>query len=245
MGLLWVAASCATTEFPNEGPGQPTDRASGAVPPGAIGVCKKFGTKKPPLVNQQLWDDARQCTGKTPPHFIRLGYSELGDSDDAAADQQAAKILGAIKESTKEQGGNDAFHQMMRQVRDSAAKNPELRSRVSRETARTTPCDFTYLFNTMTKERARLEPGKACSAEAYDQKQRDEVCLFDGSQEAAWVTSAWDCVASTNSLGSEQSCHRLCAYDDYCTRQVSCAAADIDLLLCVLGICTPEQRQGF
>jgi hypothetical protein len=98
----------------------------------------------------------------------------------------------------------------------------------------------------MVKERSRLEDGNTCSVEVYNQKQRKEECLFDTSREdAVWISSAWDCVAQTNELGDEQSCHRLCAYDDYCTRQVSCAAADVDLLLCVLGVCLPEQRQGF
>ena len=55
-----------------------------------------------------------------------------------------------------------------------------------------------------------------------------------------WLTSAWSCVTHTGAVGEEQSCYRLCAYDDYCARQVSCAAPDIDLLLCTLGVCLPE-----
>jgi hypothetical protein len=98
----------------------------------------------------------------------------------------------------------------------------------------------------MVKERSRLDAGNTCSVEAYDQKQRNEKCLFDVARsDAVWVSSAWDCVAHINELGDEQSCHRLCAYDDYCTRQVSCAASDLDLLLCVMGVCLPEQRAGF
>jgi hypothetical protein len=121
-----------------------------------------------------------------------------------------------------------------------------MRDRVARATARTSTCDYTYLLNTMDRERAALQPGNGCAAEAYDTKVRAEACLFDTSvREGAWVSSAWSCVAHTSAVGQAESCHRLCGYDDYCAMQVSCAASDVDLLLCVLGICLPEQRAGF
>ena len=41
-----------------------------------------------------------------------------------------------------------------------------------------------------------------------------------------------------------QSCHALCGYDDYCVRQVSCTATDVDLMICAAGLCLPEPRTG-
>jgi hypothetical protein len=242
---LGAVSGCATTEFYNEGPGQPSDRATGAVPAGAIGVCKKPKTRRPPIVSQQLWDDARVCTGRTPAGHIRLGYGKEG-ADDKVADQQMEKMLEALRDGTKDEGGNAKVVAMLKQVRDAASKDPELKSRVSRESSRGEACDFTYLLNTMVKERGKLEPGQTCAAEAYDPKAKGETCLFDtGRAEGVWLTSSWDCVTHSGALGQEQSCHRLCAYDDYCARQVSCAASDVDLLLCAMGVCLPEQRAGF
>jgi hypothetical protein len=39
VGTVFIS-SCSSTEFSREPPGQPTDRASGSVPPGLLGVCK-------------------------------------------------------------------------------------------------------------------------------------------------------------------------------------------------------------
>lgn len=241
-----LGGGCATTEYLNEGPGQPSDRASGTVPPGSLGVCKVRDTKRPVIVDQTLWDNARVCNSRTPRGSIRLGWGKAEAPGDPEADKRMESILETLRESPKEEGGNDRFTAMMRKIRDASVKDPELRSRVSRERVGTSVCDFTYLLNTMVKERAQLDDGNMCSAQAYDQKQRGEKCIFDvGRPDAVWVSSAWDCVAQTNEMGDEQSCHRLCAYDDYCTRQVSCAASDLDLLLCVMGVCLPEQRAGF
>lgn len=59
----------------------------------------------------------------------------------------------------------------------------------------------------------------------------------------AWLTSSFDCMTRVNPAQA-QSCHALCAYDDYCVRQVSCTATDVDLMLCAAGVCMPEPRTG-
>jgi len=234
------AASCASTEFSTEPPGQPTDKASGNVPAGAIGVCKRDGTKRPPIVPESLWEGAKTCTARTPREFIRLGYSEKDDPD---AENQINQILAALKDGPKEDGGNNQFVTMLRGVRQRGLENPTLRDRVSRDTTSAGACDFTYLLNTMGKSREKIEHD-ACTAEVYDANARKEVCLFD-KPEGLWLTGGWACLMNVRSLGSDQSCHRLCAYDDYCAKQVGCAGADIDLLLCAMGVCLPEQTAQY
>ncbi|MDI1435181.1 hypothetical protein [Polyangium sorediatum] len=230
------AVSCTSTEFIQEPPGLPTDRASGAVPAGAIGVCKREGTKRPPVVSEKLWEHAKPCTTKTPEKYIRLGYS---DKDDPGVEAQNEQILAALREGPKEDGGNNQFVAMLRGVRQRSLDIPSLRYRVSRDTTSAGACDFTYMLNTMGKSREKIERD-ACTAEVYDSEERKEVCLFD-KPEGLWLTSGWACLMNVRALGSDQSCHRLCAYDDYCARQVSCAGADVDLLLCAMGVCLPEQ----
>jgi hypothetical protein len=51
-------------------------------------------------------------------------------------------------------------------------------------------------------------------------------------------------VAFTGTIGEGQSCYRMCEFDDFCAAQVSCASADLDLLLCALGVCLPEKVAG-
>ena len=235
-------ASCASTEFTTEPPGQPTDRATGAVPPGAIGICKRDGTKKPPLVSEKLWENAKPCTARTPANHIRLGYSE---KDDPNVEAEITRILSALGEATKEEGGNNQFVSMLRGVRQESLTNPQLRDRVSRDSTSAGACDFTYLLNTMGKTRKKIE-GDECTADVYDVVEHKEVCLFDSAKpEGLWLTSGWACLMNIRSLGSDQSCHRLCAYDDYCAKQVSCAGNDIDLLLCATGICLPETKASY
>jgi len=239
-----AAGACASTEFFNEGSGAPTDRASGSVPEGTLGVCKRPGTKRPPIVSAKIWDDAKPCLATTPAAFARLGYGRDKPNDDEA-DKQVEKILEAVRTAQKTESRSAELATMLRGLRDAAQKDPLLRDRVTRDPASKT-CDLAYLFNTMAKERSRLEQGNVCPAEAYDPKARSEVCLLDtGRSEASWLGSGWDCMTHTTaSTAQEQSCHRLCAYDDYCARQVSCAAPDFDLVLCALGVCLPEPRAG-
>jgi hypothetical protein len=142
-------------------------------------------------------------------------------------------------------GGNTTILTMLRTIRSEGLEDPWLRDRVSRESARPEACDLAYMLDVMGDQSVLLrEGGDPCSVYVYDQEDRQEVCLFDTSvTTAVWFTSAWACMTrtgSTVSLGKGESCHRLCAFDDYCARQVSCAQADIDLALCALGVCTPE-----
>jgi hypothetical protein len=243
---LCAAAGCATTEFPQEGPGQPTPRAAGTLPPGSIGVCKQPFTKRPPIVTEELWEHAKPCSPRTPASYIRLGYAKAGSAGvDPEAEQLVERVLGALSEGTKADGGNNQITRALRTVRSHAAKRDELRDRVARESPAEQACDFTYLLNTMQAARTRLSPDDPCTARVFDPETRADVCLFDMKRpEAAWVTSGWDCMTFTGALGSEASCHRLCNYDDYCARQVYCAAGDLDLMLCAMGVCLPESRSG-
>lgn len=235
-------ASCAATEYHSEPPGEPAGQGGNTVPSGMIGVCKRADTKRPPIVSEALWEHARPCTPRTPPEHVRLGYSE---KDDAGVESQNEAILNGLKEGQKEDGGNNAMLSTVRGVRQRAVDIPTLRDRVSRDTTGGGTCDFTYLLNTMSKSREKIERD-SCTAEVYDATERRQVCLFDSAKpEASWLTSGWACLMNVRALGSDQSCHRLCAYDDYCAKQVSCAGADIDLLLCAMGICLPQQRGNY
>lgn len=245
LGLATLTQACVSTEYGYEPPGQPTDKASGAVPAGSLGVCKVPNTKRPPLVNQTLWDHARLCNSRTPPTHVRLGYAKHGELTHKAvleeAEAQMNRMLDVLRKTPKTEGGKTDFAAMLRALRAEAIKDPTLEARVARDSS-PTQCDVPYLLNTMSKERPALS-GSQCTAEAYDPKVRDEVCLFDTSrEEALWLTSAWDCVTFTGVVGREQSCHRLCAYDDYCAKQVSCTAPELDLILCAMGVCLPEPR---
>lgn len=235
-------ASCASTEYHAEPPGESAVDKGNTVPSGAIGVCKRADTKRPPVVSEALWENARPCTPRTPPEHIRLGYS---DKEDAEADKQIEAILNGLKEGQNDDGGNNTMLSTVRGVRQHAVDVPALRDRVSRDTTSGGTCDFTYLLNTMSKAREKIERD-SCPAEVYDAKERKQVCLFDPAKpEASWLASGWACLMSVRALGADQSCHRLCAYDDYCMKQVSCAGADVDLLLCAMGICLPQQRGNY
>lgn len=235
-------ASCASTEYFVEPPGEAAGQGGKAVPSGMIGVCKRADTKRPPVVSEALWEHARPCTPRTPPEHLRLGYSE---KDDPEVEKQNETILNGLKEGQKEDGGNVAMLATVRGVRQRAVDLPTLRDRVSRDTTTGGSCDFTYLLNTMSKAREKIEHD-SCSAEVYDVVEQKQVCLFDsGKPDATWLTSGWACLMNVRALGSDQSCHRLCAYDDYCMKQVSCAGADVDLLLCAMGICLPQQRGNY
>ena len=245
LGIAWGCTP--TTEYPVEGPGQPTDRASGEVPPGAIGVCRLPLSKRPPIVNEKLWENARICTARTPDRFIRLGYGAgiAGAETDADADKNMDRYLATLRDGRKEEGGNNQLVSAFRNLHDQGVKDPMLRYRVTRESARTSVCDYAYLLNTMSTQRAKLTQGNPCAAQAYDPKARAEVCLFDiNKPEAVWLTGSWACVTHSGALGEETSCFRMCSYDEFCAKQVSCAAPDIDLLLCAMGVCLPEPRAG-
>lgn len=238
---LALVSGCTKTEYPVEGAGQASDRASGNVPRGSLGVCKKPFTKRPPIVSETVWENARTCTAKTPPEFIRLGYGRTNAVEgDAESDARMERMLETLRETPKSETGNVLFSGMIRWLRDYALKDKDLRERVGRGSTLATPCDFKFLLSNMSAGRERYEGADACPVEVYDSKARSEACLIDSKrQEGAYLMSSWDCVAHTNAVGQDQSCYRLCGYDDFCARQVSCAAPDIDLLMCAMGVCLP------
>lgn len=253
MAALAVGASailgCATTEFFPEGPGQPPDRSKGTVPAGSVGVCRRPQSRKPPIVNPALWEHTPVCTPRTPDAYIRIGYGREANpgamqGTDAEADKQMERLLTTLSEGSDPKEGNNKILTMLRGLQDYALKQPALRDRVTRESSRPLPCEFTYMLNTMVQERAKIEPNEQCTAHVYDTKERRDVCLFDmNAKGVAWLTSSWDCMTRVNPAEA-QSCHALCAYDDYCVRQVSCTATDVDLMLCAAGVCLPEPRTG-
>ncbi|WP_437492737.1 hypothetical protein WME75_18735 [Sorangium sp. So ce1014] len=240
------AAGCASTEYVNEGPGQPTPRASGTLPPGSTGVCKQPQTKRPPIVSEELWAHTKPCTPRTPASYIRLGYAKDGAAGaDPEAEQLVERVLTALAEGTKPEDGNNQVTSAIRAVRAYAARKDELRARIVRESADGQACDVTYLLNTMSAARSKLSGGEACTAEVFDPETRGDACLFDTKRpEGLWLSSGWSCMTFTGALGNEASCHQLCGYDDYCARQVYCAAGDVNLLLCTLGVCLPEPSAG-
>jgi hypothetical protein len=231
------ALGCASTEFVPEGPGQEPERTKGTVPKGSVGTCRRTGTKRPPIVAQGIWDHSPACTPRTPDSFLRLGYGS-----DAEAETWMTRLLGTLAEANDPREGNNKLLTMLRGLQDYAIKQPLMRDRVTRESSRPLPCDFTYMLNIMVQERAKLEPNDQCTAYVYDPKERKDVCLFDMSAKAVpWLTSSWDCMTRVDPA-NHQSCHALCAYDDYCVRQVSCTATDVDLMMCAAGVCVPEAR---
>jgi hypothetical protein len=244
-----TALGCASTEFFYEGPGQAPDRTNGTVPAGSVGVCRRPQSRKPPIVNATLWDHAPVCTGRTPDSFIRLGYGREAAAGgiqvtDPEADKQMERLVTTLGEGSDAKEGNNKLLTMLRGLQDYALRQSALRDRVTRESSRPLPCDFTFMLNIMVQERAKLEPEDACTAHAYDQKEKHDVCLFDMTVKGVpWLTSSWDCMTRV-SPAEAQSCHALCAYDDYCVRQVSCTATDVDLMLCAAGVCLPEPRTG-
>jgi hypothetical protein len=209
-----------------------------------LGVCRQPETSRPLIVDQKLWDHARPCTPRTPARFIRLGYRPAAaNAPDTVKEQES--LLSIIKEGAKDEGGNNKLVSMMRALHERGLKDPSLAERVSRQTTRDYICDYGYLLNTLAREREKLAHGDKCTARAYDTEQRGETCLFDTARdEAVWLTSSWGCVTHTGAMGAESSCFRMCAYDEYCAKHVSCAAPDVDLLLCALGVCVPLARAG-
>lgn len=242
-----VALGCVSTEFVPEGPGQPPERSKGTVPPGSVGVCRRPQTKKPPIVADAVWEHSPVCTPRTPDSFIRVGYGRAANvaamqGTDPEADKWMERLLGTLVEANDPKEGNNKLLTMLRGLQEHGLKQPLLRDRVTRESSRPLPCDFTYMLNTMAQERAKLKPNDQCTAYVYDPKEKKDVCLFDMSHKAVpWLTSSWDCMTRVDPADA-QSCHQLCAYDDYCVRQVSCTSTDVDLMMCAAGVCVPEPR---
>lgn len=241
-----LMAGCPATLFYDEGPGQPGDKASGIAPPGSVGVCRVRLSRKPPIVNEELWRNMPVCNKRTPRRYLRVGYGKIGapSSEDTIATRRVDKIMSVVKNAGGIQDGNVRMLGMLRSVKREALDDADLASRVERASGRTYACDYTYLLNITDKEYRALDGG-VCPAFAYDAKQKRDVCLFDTAIDwTTWLTSAWSCMAFTGTVGEGQSCYRLCSYDDYCAAQVSCAAPDFDLVLCSLGVCMPDKMRG-
>ena len=242
LGLLAAALSgCPKTQFFNEASGQPTDRASGKAPPGSVGACRRFQSLRPPIVNKALWDNLKMCNARTPRRYMRIGFGR-GENVEK---RRLEYIMGELTKAAAEEDGNVRMLLMLRAVRGAALDDKRLKARVERASGRTFVCDYAYLLNTTRKQYSKVSIEEdACPAYAFDPKTRRDVCLFDTSiEESRWLTSSWGCLAFTETVGEGNSCHRLCAYDDYCTAQVSCSQADFDLALCALGVCMPEKVQ--
>lgn len=232
------AAGCGTTEFHSEGPGQPDYRTYGAVPVGMVGVCKRPFSMQPDIISDVIWEHADDCRTTTPRDYLRIGYGNT--TKDPAADRaKHQRIMKALYDGEEE---NIAILSMLRAVRGEALDDPWLKDRVSRESARREACDFSYLLNRMREQNLLIRPdADPCAVYAYDQFERVESCLFETEvEQAVWTTSAWACMTRTGNIGKGESCHKVCAFDDYCASQVSCAQADLDLALCALGVCVPE-----
>jgi hypothetical protein len=243
--LCVLLVGCPKTEYFNEGSGQPTDRASGKAPSGSVGACKVPNTKRPPIVSEALWQDLRNCNIRTPRRYLRIGYSGVPVAD-AEEEKRMGYIMDALMKAGEEKDGNVQMLTMLRAVQQAAQSDVKLKARVERASGRTFACDYSYLLNTTRKQYDKINVEQdACPAYAYDPKSRRDVCLFDTSVEPArWLTSSWTCLAFTETVGEGGSCHRLCAYDDYCAAQVSCSQSDFDLTMCALGVCMPEQVQA-
>jgi len=242
LGLMAVGLiGCPSTMFFDEGQGQPSDRALGKAPPGSIGACREPMSKRPPLINEALWDNLRDCNKRTPRRFLRLGYSKAYLAQDDAEAVRVKRLMQELAPATQEQDGNVRMIQLLRAVRQEARGDPKLEARVERASGRTFACDYSNLPTTTEKEFANVQED-SCPAYAYDPKLRRNVCMFDTSiREARWLTSGWACLAFTDTMGEGESCHRLCAYDDYCAGQISCSQPDFDLVMCALGVCMPEK----
>lgn len=246
---LGAAAGCSSTEYPPEGRGRPSDRATGTVPAGSLGACRRADTKRPPLVAEKLWEETKVCNARTPATFVRLGYGvkdQEGEIDKLVdATLKAVKDAREIDKSNPDQAKGILLG-VVRALKEYAPKDELLRRRVSKHSSLPYACDLFYLLENTNKERARLTDGNRCAAQVFHPEARAEVCLFDTTKDdLVWLTSSWDCTANSPAITEAQSCHRLCAYDDYCTRQAGCAAADMDLVLCAMGVCLPEARAGF
>jgi hypothetical protein len=244
--LTSLGLACPATEFHYEGPGQPGDRASGVPPEGTIAACRVPHAKKPPLVGQSLWDNLKPCNRKTPRRYLRVGYGHETEPADSEPDRRMASMMEALRTSVDQKDGNVRMLTLLRAVRAQAERDLGLKARLERMSNRTFACDYNYVFLTTEREYQKRTPPDPCPAYVYAPKLREDQCLFDTNlREARWVTSAWSCMAFTLTRGEGESCHRLCAFDDFCAAQVGCAAADFDLLLCALGVCLPEKVAGF
>lgn len=239
LGAALLGAGCGSTQFHEEGPGQPDNKAYGTIPMGTVGVCKRPFSIQPEIVSDVMWEHAEECRNDTPKDYLRLGFGNLNKDPDRDRARHK-KVMQALYDGQED---NLAFLQMLRTIRDEGLEDPWLKDRINRDAARPEACDFSYLLNETKESAVKYRPNAdPCAVYAYDQSDRQEICMFDTEvEQAVWISSAWACMTRTGNVGKGESCHKLCAFDDYCSRQVSCAQSDIDLVLCALGVCTPEE----
>ncbi len=234
-----------STIFFDEGPGQASDRASGKAPAGTLAACKVRDSKRPPLVNPVLWPHLKVCTSRTPRRYLRLGYSRVEGkgAPDVDAERRLRSMLEGVKLGMTDAKGNVKLLGAVRALHQEALHVPALSNRVERNSARLQACDYARFLN--TADARRKQGDDACPVYAYDPSMRRETCLFDTQLPAAmWLTSGWECVAFTDTVGEGGSCHRMCSYDDYCTAQAGCTASDFSLIMCALGVCLPDKVAG-
>ena len=235
---------CPETSFPDEGSGQPSDRAQGKAPPGSIGLCKIPFSRRPPILNERLWNNITLCNKRTPRRYVRVGYSNERRAPDDEESRRLNYVMEELRRAQKEKDPNTRMILMTRAVKQSGADDEKLKARIERMDARTFACDYAYLLSTTRSEYAKVQQDN-CPAYAFDPVLRRDVCMFDLQvPESAWLVSSWACLAFTDTVGEGESCHRMCAYDDYCSSQISCSQPDFDLVMCSLGVCMPEEVAG-
>jgi hypothetical protein len=238
-----VLAGCPDTVFPDEGSGQPGDRASGRAPSSSVGACRLRLSRRPPVIPQELWNHLPECNKRSPRRYLRIGYSSILEADNDEA-LRLRYVMHELEEAYKEPDGNTRMILLTRAVQNVGVKDEKLKSRVERSTSRTFACDYDYLLDKTEKNFAKVTSDQ-CPAYVYDPVLRRDVCMFDMRKpEVKWLASSWACLAFTETAGEGESCHRMCEYDDYCASQVSCAQPDFDLILCSLGVCLPEEVAG-
>ena len=240
---VMVGCPGTSTIFIDEGPGLASDRASGKAPPGTVAACKVRDSKRPPIINPALWKNLKPCTSRTPRRYLRVGFSTTKGAPDLAAERRLASMMEGVELGMAEAQGNVKILGAIRALQQEAVRVPTLANRVERYSARSQACDYARFLNTADKRRKAADD--KCSVYAYDPAERRESCLFDSNVPAGmWLTSGWDCVAFTNTVGEGGSCHRMCAYDDYCSAQAGCTANDFSLVMCALGVCLPDKVAG-
>ncbi len=232
------------TMFPDEGSGQPSDRSRGKAPPGSVGVCKIPFSRRPPIVNENLWNNLNRCNKRTPRRYVRVGFADERQAADDEESKRLAYVMGELKKAHGEKDPNTRMILMTRAVKQGGADDTKLKARIERMDSRTFACDYAYMLNTTRTEYAKVQ-SDACPAYAFDPVLRKDVCMFNlNMPESAWLVSSWSCLAFTDTAGEGESCHRLCAFDDYCSSQISCSQPDFDLVMCSIGVCMPEEVAG-
>src|SRR5262245_56990180 len=97
---------CPETEFPDEGSGQPSDRATGKAPPGSIGACRIPESRRPPIISESLWRHLPECNRRSARRYLRVGYSNIHNSVDDEESLRMRYIMQELEKAQKEPDGN-------------------------------------------------------------------------------------------------------------------------------------------